>query len=128
MKKILVLFIVIIAIALGVNFYLEKTDVDNPVDGPSVGGDFLVGGDQDEHGCLSSAGYVWCEGKAECLRPFEDQWDDSCGVFPPPMNIGIGGDDVVACIEDAKVCSDGSVVVRLAPDCEFEECPDEISQ
>lgn len=46
----------------------------------------LLGGDRDEHGCIGSAGYSWCEAKAECLRPWEEQWDDSCGV--------VGGDPV----------------------------------
>jgi hypothetical protein len=27
------------------------------------------------------------------------------------------------CTEDAKICSDGSVVVRVGEDCEFEACP-----
>ncbi|MFC1647957.1 hypothetical protein ACFL1B_00715 [Nanoarchaeota archaeon] len=30
----------------------------------------------------------------------------------------------VGCPEDARVCDDGTVVVRIAPDCEFEECPE----
>jgi hypothetical protein len=34
---------------------------------------------------------------------------------------------VVACPEDAKICPDGSVVVRVSPDCEFVPCP-EIAQ
>lgn len=29
----------------------------------------------------------------------------------------------VACTEDAKICPDGTVVVRVGPDCEFEFCP-----
>jgi len=29
----------------------------------------------------------------------------------------------VACQEDAKICHDGTVVVRVAPDCEFAPCP-----
>ena len=32
--------------------------------------------------------------------------------------------DLEACLEDAKVCPDGSTVVRIAPDCEFTACPD----
>jgi hypothetical protein len=32
----------------------------------------LVGGDKDEHGCIGSAGYTWCEGKQRCLRPWEE--------------------------------------------------------
>jgi len=29
----------------------------------------------------------------------------------------------VGCSEDAKICPDGSIVVRISPDCEFAECP-----
>ncbi len=32
----------------------------------------LVGGDKDEHGCIGSAGYTWCEPKQKCLREFEE--------------------------------------------------------
>ncbi|MFA7245215.1 MAG: hypothetical protein WC070_03500 [Candidatus Magasanikbacteria bacterium] len=34
-------------------------------------------------------------------------------------------EDVVACTMDAKMCPDGSYVARVAPDCEFEACPEE---
>jgi hypothetical protein len=34
----------------------------------------LVGNDRDEHGCIGSAGYSWCEGKNKCLRT----WEESC--------------------------------------------------
>ena len=29
----------------------------------------------------------------------------------------------VACTEDARLCPDGTSVVRIPPDCEFEACP-----
>ena len=29
------------------------------------------GADRDEHGCLRSAGYSWCEKEGECVRPWE---------------------------------------------------------
>jgi len=32
-----------------------------------------VGGDTDEHGCIASAGYVWCESLQECIRPWETE-------------------------------------------------------
>jgi hypothetical protein len=35
----------------------------------------LVGNDRDEHGCIGSAGYSWCEAKQKCLR----LWEESCG-------------------------------------------------
>jgi len=34
----------------------------------------LVGNDQDENGCKSSAGYSWCEEKQKCLR----EWEEPC--------------------------------------------------
>ncbi|MCX2454265.1 hypothetical protein OQX61_23540 [Pedobacter sp. PLR] len=30
-----------------------------------------IGGNKDEHGCLTSAGYSWSVLKKECIRPFE---------------------------------------------------------
>jgi|GEM_PF-1876502 len=32
----------------------------------------LVGGDRDAHGCVGSAGYMWCEPKTKCLRIWEE--------------------------------------------------------
>jgi hypothetical protein len=32
----------------------------------------IVGGDRDEHGCIGSAGYTWCELKKKCLRTWEE--------------------------------------------------------
>lgn len=34
----------------------------------------LLGGDQDEFGCIPSAGYQWCEAKQQCLR----SWEEAC--------------------------------------------------
>jgi hypothetical protein len=31
-----------------------------------------IGGDKDAHGCLTAAGYSWCEAKQKCLRTFEE--------------------------------------------------------
>lgn len=30
----------------------------------------IVGGDQDAHGCIGSAGYLWCEKQRQCVRPW----------------------------------------------------------
>ncbi len=35
-----------------------------------------IGGDRDEHGCIPSAGYTWCEPKQKCLRPWEEECED----------------------------------------------------
>lgn len=34
----------------------------------------LVGSDRDEHGCIGSAGYIWCDIKQKCLRI----WEEDC--------------------------------------------------
>ena len=31
----------------------------------------MVGADRDEHGCIGSAGYLWCEREGACVRPWE---------------------------------------------------------
>ena len=33
----------------------------------------LLGGDRDEHGCIPSAGYIWCEELQKCIRPWEEK-------------------------------------------------------
>lgn len=33
----------------------------------------MVGNDKDQHGCIGSAGYTWCESKLECLRTWEEE-------------------------------------------------------
>ncbi|MFH1077739.1 MAG: hypothetical protein V1745_00440 [Patescibacteria group bacterium] len=38
----------------------------------------VVGGDRDEHGCIGSAGYRWCEPKGACLR----FWETPCFASP----------------------------------------------
>lgn len=45
----------------------------------------VVGGDRDEHGCIGSAGYSWCEAKGKCLRV----WEESCDA---------SGSDSSACV------------------------------
>lgn len=31
----------------------------------------MVGNDRDAHGCIGSAGYLWCAKTAQCERPWE---------------------------------------------------------
>ena len=37
-----------------------------------------LGSDTDEHGCIGSAGYEWCESLQECIRP----WETECPTSP----------------------------------------------
>ena len=40
----------------------------------------MVGGLRDEHDCIGSAGYQWCEGLSKCIRP----WDTECPAVAAP--------------------------------------------
>jgi hypothetical protein len=42
----------------------------------------IVGGDRDEHGCIGSAGYIWCEAKQECLREWEEPCEEAAEEEP----------------------------------------------
>jgi len=46
----------------------------------------MVGNDSDEHGCIGSAGYAWCESLGECIRPWETDCptDDSAPATTLP--------------------------------------------
>ena len=38
------------------------------------GGNIIPGGDIDNHNCITSAGYTWCESSNDCIR----QWETPC--------------------------------------------------
>ncbi len=42
----------------------------------------IVGNDKDEHGCIGSAGYSWCEVKNKCLRI----WEEKCELISATQN------------------------------------------
>ena len=51
----------------------------------------MPGSDRDEHGCIPSAGYEWCEPLQKCIRP----WEENCTEV-------VGGDkDEHGCIPSA---------------------------
>jgi membrane-bound inhibitor of C-type lysozyme len=45
----------------------------------------VVGGDRDEHGCIGSAGYSWCEILKKCLRP----WEEKCEKPAVPVSTSV---------------------------------------
>jgi hypothetical protein len=59
----------------------------------------LVGGDRDEHGCIGSAGYTWCEAKQKCIR----EWEEPCATATgTPAGVMPGSDrDEHGCIGSA---------------------------
>jgi uncharacterized protein YxeA len=66
---------------------IKKSEIPSPPTIPSFeefennkqieNADLIVGDDKDEHGCIGSAGYVWCEEKQKCLR----EWEEECVEF-----------------------------------------------
>jgi hypothetical protein len=68
----LIIIIIILAVVGAVGFYVfQNVSVQNhPAENNS--NENIVGGDADQHGCLASAGYMWCQQKQKCLRVFEE--------------------------------------------------------
>ena len=48
----------------------------------------MPGSGEDAHGCISSAGYTWCEAAQKCIR----SWEENCTVSAAPQSIGNGTD------------------------------------
>lgn len=80
--------LIIFAVGLGVWLFYDYSPSKEITASPTP---VIVGGDKDEHGCIGSAGYSWCELKQKCLRI----WEEPC------ENI-VGGDkDAHGCIGSA---------------------------
>ncbi|HOZ16512.1 MAG TPA: hypothetical protein PK234_01410 [Candidatus Portnoybacteria bacterium] len=72
MKKVNILIIIVCLILIGGAVYFNLTkksssEINN-------NDNQIVGGDRDEHECIPSAGYSWCEAKEKCLRI----WEETC--------------------------------------------------
>lgn len=57
----------------------------------------MPGSDRDAHGCIASAGYIWCEPLSACIRPWETDCASASEVklltenFPPFSFTGVDG-------------------------------------
>ncbi len=51
----------------------KRAPVSEPAPAAPAAPNQLLGGDRDEHGCIGSAGYSWCEAKQKCLRIWEEK-------------------------------------------------------
>ena len=81
MSKIII-FPLIFSCILVLGGCVPKNQTENPVPTliPTVSESLspttaLVGNDKDEHGCIGSAGYSWCQDKNKCIRV----WEEDCG-------------------------------------------------
>jgi hypothetical protein len=61
----------------------------------------MVGNDRDEHGCIGSAGYLWCEAKQKCLRIWEEPCSASQGTTTP-INGNIDASSSIFLVESPK--------------------------
>ena len=87
MKKIF--FVLPLAVLLAVGC------VKTPASPPTASGNTnspLIGGQKDEHGCLTAAGYSWCAAKNKCIRP----WEQYCTAATPKTA-------VFACDDSKKI-------------------------
>lgn len=86
MKKLLILFFVFLILFLSActlnrnNRDEEKNNQANQFN--------IVGNDRDEHGCIGSAGYSWCEIKQKCLR----LWEEKCEIDSLKVNESISSE------------------------------------
>ena len=101
MKKILLILIITVLITLAACTVpinkTQKTINDTKEQ------DNLVGNDRDEHGCIGSAGYVWCEEKEQCIRP----WEENCTINTENTNSSLQikcAENNGKWIEEAKEC------------------------
>lgn len=87
MKNILVVFLIVLAffggyfLSQNYNFKIETKNSAINIS-PTITSP-MVGNDRDEHGCIGSAGYSWCEEKQKCLRT----WEEPCEVVSPTITV-----------------------------------------
>lgn len=60
--------VILIIVIIIITFFVVKRTADTP-------DEQVIGGQQDEYGCLTAAGYSWCEASQKCLRT----WEEACG-------------------------------------------------
>lgn len=74
----------------------------------------IVGGDKDEHGCIGSAGYTWCESKKACIRSWETECPETTNTNSCPQLTSPSPELEEKCKAEGKtlgkVTKDGCVV------------------
>lgn len=96
--------------ALAVYIYqnrLSPAPVQKLPDAASVN-DRPLGADRDEHGCIGSAGYQWCQVKQKCLRTWEEPCE-TVEVTPSADESGI----LISTIKQALVSKHGESASKL---------------
>ncbi|NMC51162.1 hypothetical protein GYA54_00335 [Candidatus Kuenenbacteria bacterium] len=69
-KTKIVATVAILVILTGAGYFLSQKDVVRPAVDKQT--ENIVGADKDDHGCIGSAGYQWCDASSKCYRAFEE--------------------------------------------------------
>ncbi|NYZ77249.1 hypothetical protein H0O02_02950 [Candidatus Micrarchaeota archaeon] len=59
----------------------------------------MPGSDRDEHGCIASAGYTWCEVKQKCLRAWEEPCVEGSITHEEARSIALNS----SCVEEGTI-------------------------
>jgi len=80
MKKIFIFAALLLSLGLSACSLSKNQPLEEP----------LVGNDRDEHSCIGSAGYSWCEAKQKCLRI----WEEECPAEVLGVNSSISSEEL----------------------------------
>lgn len=72
-KRLIVQFFFTVGVLGGLSSCSQDPIIPDPHTSPPPAHLRLVGNDRDAHGCIPSAGYLWCEKKQKCVRPWLDK-------------------------------------------------------
>lgn len=116
-------------LSLGVFLFAGCTATPNGAGGISSSSSSTpLGGDRDEHGCIPSAGYQWCEAKQKCIRPWEETCETSTRSSSSSV-MPLGGDrDEHGCIGSAGYswCEPKNKCLRIWEEACYESLKQEI--
>jgi putative hemolysin len=107
MNKALLWVIIILVVIIGIYYFINTNNQAYAPD--ETPNNQIVGGDKDEHGCIPSAGYTWCESKQKCLRT----WEEEC----PNTNTQIANPASVNCTDQG-----GTLEIKDGPAGEYGIC------
>lgn len=82
-KSLGLIIVLLVLFSAGVScwyFYQSKASIPEITGKSQVNNQPLLGSDRDEHGCIGSAGYSWCQVKQKCLRPWEEPCESDTAV------------------------------------------------
>lgn len=77
----------------------------------------LVGDDEDDNGCIGSAGYQWCEEKQKCLRIWEEDCESLTATTDAPTTTSAIDEAVAKVIKRISVAGWIAIVFSILAIC-----------